>query len=68
MDGVPTAPADDAPACVQRLSLHGLRCLQRFHMKHQHDFLLREEALLVQGFGADLFCRVLLFGCEGGVG
>ena len=63
VDGLPTAPADDAPACVQRLSLHGLRCLQRFHMKHQHDALLREEALalLVQGFGTELFHQVLLF-------
>ena len=54
VDGVPTAPPKDAPACAQRLSLHGLRCLQRFHMKHQHDALLREEALLI-GFGG-LIC------------
>ena len=57
-NGLPTAPPDDAPACVQRLSLHGLRCLQRFHKKHQHqhDALVGEEAL-AGGLGLICFTR-----------
>eukprot|EP00435_Cladocopium_sp_Y103_P065710 s1156_g27.t1 len=32
--GTPSPPSTDAPACVLRLTGHGLRCLQRFHQKH----------------------------------
>ena len=33
-NGTPSPPPPDAPACVLRLTGHGLRCLQRFHEKH----------------------------------
>eukprot|EP00435_Cladocopium_sp_Y103_P022519 s4743_g5.t1 len=33
-NGTPSPPPTDAPACVLRLTGHGLRCLQRFHEKH----------------------------------
>ena len=33
-NGTPSPPPADAPACVLRLTGHGLRCLQRFHEKH----------------------------------
>ncbi|CAK9075889.1 unnamed protein product [Durusdinium trenchii] len=43
VDGMPTAPPEDAPACVQRLSAYRLRCLRRFHLKHDPQTLLAEE-------------------------
>ncbi|CAK9029596.1 Uncharacterized protein SCF082_LOCUS18862, partial [Durusdinium trenchii] len=43
VDGVPTAPAEHAPACVQRLSAYRLRCLRRFHRNHDPQTLLAEE-------------------------
>ena len=44
-DGMPKAPAADAPPCVQCLSARGLRCWQRFHAKHgQQAGMLFEEA------------------------
>ena len=52
VDGMPTAPPEDAPACVQRLSAYRLRCLRRFHLKHDPQTLLAEEA---QGQGCCMF-------------
>ena len=44
VDGGPTAPQEDAPACVQRLFAYRLRCLRQFHHKHDPQALLPEEA------------------------
>jgi len=38
--GTPSPPQTDAPACVLRLTGHGLRCLQRFHEKHGIDGMM----------------------------
>ena len=43
--GMPTAPAEDAPACVQRLNARALRCLQRFHEKHSQHMLSSEARM-----------------------
>eukprot|EP00434_Breviolum_minutum_P001343 symbB.v1.2.001180.t2/scaffold60.1/size581591/20 len=40
---MPTAPPEDAPACVQRLNARALRCLQRFHEKHSQHTPSSEE-------------------------
>ena len=40
--GMPTAPPQDAPACVQRLNARALRCLQRFYEKHSQHMLFSE--------------------------
>ena len=43
--GTPSPPQTNAPACVLRLTGHGLRCLQRFHEKHGIDgMMFRSEA------------------------
>ena len=45
--GMPTAPPQDAPACVQRLNARALRCLQRFHEKHSQHLLSSEARINV---------------------
>ena len=42
--GTPSPPPTDAPACVLRLTGHGLRCLQRFHEKHSFTAFEAEAA------------------------
>ena len=44
---MPTAPPEDAPACVQRLNARALRCLQRFHEKHSQHTLPSEARITV---------------------
>ena len=45
--GMPTAPPEDAPACVQCLNARALRCLQRFHEKHSQHMLSSEARINV---------------------
>ncbi|CAL1149074.1 unnamed protein product, partial [Cladocopium goreaui] len=41
----PSPPPPDAPACVLRLTGHGLRCLQRSHEKHDlHSMTFQSQA------------------------
>ena len=49
-NGSPSPPPPDAPACVLRLTGHGLRCLQRFHEKqglHSMTFQSQEGCCLL---------------------
>eukprot|EP00435_Cladocopium_sp_Y103_P069308 s1156_g33.t1 len=42
--GTPSPPQPDAPACVLRLTGHGLRCLQRFYNKQSlHSMVLQSQ-------------------------
>ena len=56
-NGTPSPPPADAPACVLRLTGHGLRCLQRFHEKqglHSMTFQSQEGCCLLN------FCTVCM--------
>ena len=71
--GMPTAPPEDAPACVQRLNARALRCLQRFHEKHSQHAMLSSEArinvipLNIYHLNCTLHCFVFMKPSQNGI-